>query len=257
MKKRMDGKIAVVTGVGSGIGKAIAIMFAEEGAKVIGASYSPDKGKKVIDDINNSGGEATFVQADLRKKEEVDKLYDVVMNKYGTLTTLVNCAGVLVHGPFLEHNDEDYDFISETNYRAYIWTMQKFLPEMIKENSQGENSILNIASISSIKPESNAYFYGGFKAAVDITTRNLSREFSPKGVRLNVICPGPVFTGMTPEYVINNPEVQEEMKKNVCSIGRLGEPIDIAYAATYLCSDEATWVTGAHFVIDGGACMMG
>ena len=254
---RMDGKIAVVTGVGSGIGKAIAIMFAKEGAKVVGADFNPTEGQKTIDAINAAGGEGTFVETNLRVKSDVDKLYDVVMKKYGTLTTLANCAGVLVHAPFLEQNDRDYDFISETNFRAYIWTMQKFLPVMTRENSHGTNSVLNIASISSIKPESNAYFYGGFKAAVDITTRNLSREFSPKGVRLNVICPGPVATNMTPKEVRENPEIQAEMCKTVCSIGRLGQPDDIAYAATYLCSDEATWVTGAHFVIDGGACMMG
>ena len=88
-------------------------------------------------------------------------------------------------------------------------------------------------------------------------TRNLSREFFPQGVRLNAICPGPVTTNMTPKDVLENPEIQADMCKNVYSIGRLGVPDDIAYAATYLCSGEATWVTGAHFVIDGGACMMG
>lgn len=254
---RMNGKIAVVTGVGSGIGRAVATMFAKEGAKIIGADFNAAEGQKTIDAINTAGGEGTFVETNLRIKADVDKLYDVAMEKYGTITTLANCAGVLVHAPFLDHTDKDYDFISETNYRAYIWTMQKFLPVMTKENSHGGNSVLNIASISSIKPESDAYYYGGFKAAVDLMTRNLSREFSPKGVRLNVICPGPVMSNMTPKEVQENPEIQAEMCKHVCSIGRLGQPEDIAYAATYLCSDEATWVTGAHFVIDGGACMMG
>lgn len=254
---RMEGKIAVVTGTGSGIGRAIAKMWAAEGAKIVAADFNAVEGQKTVDDINAAGGEATFVQTNLRKKEDVDKLYDVVMEKYGTLTTLANCAGVLVHAPFLDHTDEDYDFISETNYRAYCWTMQKFLPVMTKENSHGKNSVVNIASISCVKPETNAYYYGGFKAAVDIMTRNLTREFSPKGVRLNVICPGPTQTNMTPEDVRNNSEIQEAMCREVCSIGRLGEPEDIAYCATYLCSDEATWVTGAHFIVDGGACMMG
>ncbi len=253
---RLEGKIAVVTGVASGIGRGIAQMFAKEGAKVVGTSRS-DGGQAVIDEIVKNGGDAIYVKADLRNKESVDKVYDAAMEKYGKVTTLVNCAGVLVHKPFLEHNDDDYAFISETNFRPAIWMMQKFLPELTKENSHGKNAILNIASISSIKPETNAYFYGAFKAALDLTTRNLSREFSPKGVRLNVICPGPVQTGMTPKAVKESPEIQAEMCRTVCSIGRLGEPEDIAYAATYLCSDEATWVTGAHFVIDGGACMMG
>lgn len=254
---RMEGKIAVVTGTGSGIGRAIAKMWAAEGAKIVAADFNAVEGQKTVDEINATGKEATFVQTNLRKKADVDKLYDVVMEKYGTLTTLANCAGVLVHAPFLEHTDEDYDFISETNYRAYCWTMQKFLPVMTKENSHGKNSVVNIASISCVKPETNAYYYGGFKAAVDIMTRNLTREFSPKGVRLNVICPGPTQTNMTPEDVRNNSEIQEVMCREVCSIGRLGEPEDIAYCATYLCSDEATWVTGAHFIVDGGACMMG
>lgn len=254
---RMEGKIAVVTGVGSGIGRAIATMFAKEGAKIVGADFNPAEGQKTIDAINAAGGEATFVETNLRVKEDVDKLYNVVMEKYGTLTTLANCAGVLVHAHFLDHTDKDYDFISETNMRAYIWTMQKFLPVMTKENSHGANSVLNIASISSIKPETDAYYYGAFKAGIDLMTRNLTREFSPLGVRLNVICPGPCNTNMTPKDVRESPEIQADMCKNICSIGRLGEPEDIAYAATYLCSDEATWVTGAHFVIDGGACMMG
>ena len=237
---RMEGKIAVVTGVGSGIGKAIAEMFAAEGAKIIGADFNAQAGQATIDGIVAQGGEATFVQANLRQKEDVEKIKDVAVQKYGTITTLANCAGVLVHKHFLDHNDDDYAFIDETNFRAYVWMMQAFLPLMTQENSHGKNAVLNIASISSIKPESDAYYYGAFKAAVDLMTRNLSREFSPQGVRLNVICPGPA-----------------DMCKHVCSIGRLGQPKDIAYAATYLCSDEATWVTGAHFVIDGGACMMG
>ena len=254
---RMEGKIAVVTGVGSGLGRAIAQMFAKEGAKIVGADFNPTEGQKTIDGIKAAGGEAVFVEVNVRKKEDIDKLYDVTMKTYGGVTTIANCAGVLVHKPFLEHDDKDYDFISETNMRGYIWIMQKFLPEMTKENSHGKNSIVNIASISSIKPETYAYYYGAFKAGIDLMTRNLTREFSPLGVRLNVICPGPVTTNMTPKDVLESPEIQAYMCKNVCSIGRLGKPEDIAYAATYLCSDEATWVTGAHFVIDGGACMMG
>ena len=254
---RMEGKIAVVTGVGSGLGRAIAEMWAKEGAKIVGADFNPAEGQKTIDAIKAAGGEAVFVEVNVRKKEDIDKLYDVTMQTYGTVTTIANCAGVLVHKPFLEHDDKDYDFISETNMRGYIWIMQKFLPEMTKVNSHGKNAIVNIASISSIKPETYAYYYGAFKAGIDLMTRNLTREFSPKGVRLNVICPGPVTTAMTPKEVLESPEIQADMCKNVCSIGRLGKPEDIAYAATYLCSDEATWVTGAHFVIDGGACMMG
>ncbi len=179
------------------------------------------------------------------------------MQKYGTITTLANCAGVLVHKHFLDHNDDDYAFIDETNFRAYVWMMQAFLPLMTQENSHGKNAVLNIASISSIKPESDAYYYGAFKAAVDLMTRNLSREFSPQGVRLNVICPGPVMSNMTPKDVRRIRKFRRICANTFAPSAAWVSPKDIAYAATYLCSDEATWVTGAHFVIDGGACMMG
>jgi NAD(P)-dependent dehydrogenase (short-subunit alcohol dehydrogenase family) len=251
---RLEGKIAVVTGVGSGIGQGIAKMFAAEGAKVVGADFDVKAGEATIADIRAAGGEGIFVKCDLRLKEDVKNLVKVTIDTFGDITTLVNAAGILVHAPFLEHTDDDMTKIYETNFRAYVWTMQEFMPYLVKN---GKSSIVNVASISVMKPESFAYYYGAFKAAIDIMTRNLIREFSTQGVRLNVICPGPVNTNMTPDEVKNNPEAQKQVIKSVCPVGRLGEPEDIAYCATYLASDEAEWVNGAQFVIDGGACMMG
>lgn len=251
---RLEGKIAVVTGVGSGIGQAIAKMYAAEGAKVVGADFDAKAGEATMADIKAAGGEGIFVNCNLRVKEDVKNLVQVTLDTYGDITTLVNAAGILVHAPFLDHTDDDLVKVFETNFRAYVWTMQEFMPYLVKN---GKSSIVNVASISVMKPESFAYYYGALKAAVDIMTRNLIREFTPQGVRLNVICPGPVNTNMTPAEVKNNPEIQKDLIKNVCPVGRLGESDDIAYCATYLASDEAAWVTGAQFVVDGGACMMG
>lgn len=251
---RMKGKIAVVTGAGSGIGQATSKMFAKEGAEVVCADFNAEAGHKTVADIKAFGGEAIFVETNLCVKDDVKNLLNKAIQAYGDVNTLVNAAGVLVHKPFLEHTDEDFEKINNTNFRAYVWTMQEFLPTLIKN---GKSSIVNIASISVMKPESNAYAYGAYKAAVDIMTRNMIREFSCQGVRLNVICPGPVNTNMTPENVKNSPEIQRHMVETVCPVGRLGEPDDIAYCATYLASDEAAWVTGSTFVVDGGACMMG
>ena len=251
---RMDGKIAVVTGAGSGIGRAVAVMFAKEGAKVICANRTEADGNDTLDMIRAAGGEGIYVKTDVRSKEDIANLRVKAIGAYGGLTTLFNCAGVLVHASFMEHTDADLEKVFETNFRGYYWMMQEFLPALVKN---GHSSITNVASISVMKPETDAYLYGAMKAAVNKMTRDLIREYSPQGVRLNVICPGPVQTNLTPEYVRNSPEIQAEICKAVCPVGRLGEPDDIAYAAVWLASDEADWVTGSTIVIDGGACNMG
>jgi NAD(P)-dependent dehydrogenase (short-subunit alcohol dehydrogenase family) len=251
---RLDGKIAVVTGAGSGIGRGTAIMFAKEGAKVVCANRNKADGQETLEGIKAVGGEGIFVSTDVQKKSDIDNLLKVTLDTYGSVTTLFNSAGVLVHKPFLEHDDADLTKLFETNFRGYYWMMQAFLPSLVKH---GHSSITNVASISVMKPETNAYLYGAFKAAINKMTRDLIREFSPQGVRLNVICPGPVQTNLTPEWVRNNPEVQKQIQQEVCPVGRLGVPDDIAYAAVWLASDEADWVTGSTIVIDGGACNMG
>lgn len=250
---RMDGKVAVVTGAGSGIGRGIAVMFAKEGAKVVCACRTEKDGLETVEMMKAAGGEGIFVATDVRRKEDIARLHDAALQAYGKVTTLVNSAGILVHKTFLEHNDEDLTKIYETNFRGYYWMMQAFMPDLV---AHGHSSVLNIASISAMKPESNAYIYGAMKAAIDLMTRNLIREFSEQGVRLNVICPGPVQTNLTPlEH--RSPEAQAAVQKAVCPVGRLGNPDDIAYAAVWICSDEGDWVNGASIPIDGGATMMG
>ncbi len=252
--ERMKGKIAVVTGTGSGIGRAVAKIFAKEGAKVVCADFNAVEGEKTVADIKAAGGEAIFVETDVRKRENIKNLVKVTLDTYGDVTTLFNSAGILVHAPYLDHTDEDYVKVEETNFRGYHWMMQEFMPALVKN---GKASITNVASISAMKPETNSYLYGAFKAGINKMTRDLTREFSPQGVRLNVICPGPVNSNLTPPHIRNNPELQAELAKEVCSVGRLGEPEDIAYGALWLASDEASWVTGSTIVIDGGACNMG
>ncbi|MCL2201673.1 MAG: SDR family oxidoreductase [Oscillospiraceae bacterium] len=250
---RMDGKIAVVTGSGSGIGRGVAVMFAKEGAKVVCADFNEEEGNATLAMVKEVG-EGIFVRTNVRIKDDIRNLLSKTLEAYGKVTTLFNSAGILVHAPFLEHTDEDYERLTETNFRGYYWMMQTFMPSLVEH---GHSSITNVASISVIKPESDAYLYGAMKAGIDKMTRDLIREFSPQGVRLNVICPGPVQTNLTPEWVRNNPEIQAEICKEVCPVGRLGKPEDIAYAAVWLASDEADWVTGSTIVVDGGACNMG
>ena len=251
---RLDGKIAVVTGAGSGIGRGIAVMFAKEGARVVLANRSEKDGAETLEMIERAGGDAIYVKTDVRNRGDIANLHRKALEKYGDVTTLVNCAGILVHAHFLDHTDEDYREVTETNFRGYYWMMQEFLPTLVKN---GHASIVNIASISAMKPESDAYLYGAMKAGINKMTRDMVREFTPQGVRLNVICPGPVFTNLTPEEVRNSRELQQAVIDEVCPVGRLGVPDDIAYAAVWLSSNEADWVSGSTVVIDGGACNMG
>lgn len=246
---RLEGKKAVVTGATSGIGRATAIMFAKEGAEVVCTGRNQEKGDAVVKEITDAGGKAWFCPANLRDRAEVDHLYDFAMDKLGYVNVLFNNAGVLVHKPFLEHNDDDLKLIEETNFRPYVWNMQKYIPQMIEH---GGGSIINVASISSFWPEVNAYYYGAFKAAISVLSMNVAKEFARKGIRVNTILPGPVQTGLTPKDIRESKEAQQEMIDTVCMLNRLGEPNDIAYGAVYLASDESSWMTANELVIDGG-----
>lgn len=246
---RLDNKKAVITGGTSGIGEATAIMFAKEGAEVVFTGRNAEKGEAIAKRIADAGGTAWFFQADLTQKENIKKLFDFAVEKMGSVNVLMNNAGVLVHAPFLEQTDDDMMKIFSTNFRPYVWNMQQYIPHMVE---QGGGAIINVASISSFWPETEAEYYGAFKAAVSNLTMNVAKEFAKKHIRINGILPGPVTTGLTPDYVLNSPEVQKEMAENVSILGRLGVPDDIAYGAVYLASDESSWMTAHELVIDGG-----
>ncbi|UWG96198.1 SDR family oxidoreductase [Dehalobacter sp. DCM] len=250
---RLNGKTAIVTGAASGIGKATAIMFANEGAKVIVTDVA-DSGRATEEAIKESGGDAAFFQCDLRDKDSINDLVQFSIKTYGHIDILFNAAGILVNKPFLEHNDDDLMKLFEVNYRSIIWTMQGVLPFMAK---RGKGSVINVSSVSAVRPETNAYYYGGFKAGIYKMTKDLAREFSPQGIRMNTILPGPIETNMTPEIFITDPAARQSLINTFCPVGRFGKPEDIAYCAVYLASDEAEFVTGASFAIDGGACITG
>jgi NAD(P)-dependent dehydrogenase (short-subunit alcohol dehydrogenase family) len=249
---RLDDKIAIVTGATSGIGEAVAVMYAKEGAKVAAVGRNESKGNDVVKRIAGSGGKAIFIKCNLRNINEISKIKDETIKKFGRIDILFNAAGVLVHKPFLEQNMDDLDLIFETNFRAYVLTMQTIIPVMVK---QGKGTIINVASISSVWPEVNSYFYGAMKAGITNLSRNVAKEFSRKGIRINCILPGPINTNMTPDFIKNSKEAQQALIDEVGMLGRLGEPEDIAYAAVYLGSDESSFVTGIDLIVDGGVCI--
>jgi NAD(P)-dependent dehydrogenase (short-subunit alcohol dehydrogenase family) len=249
---RLENKIAIVTGAASGIGKAVALMYAKEGAKVVAVDRDELRGSETVKKIADNGGEAIFVKTDLRNLDEIPVVRDRAIAKFGRIDILFNAAGVLVWKPFLEQNMDDLNLIFETNFRAYVLMMQSIIPTMVK---QGKGTIVNVASVSAVWPELDAYFYGAMKAAVTNLSRNVAKEFTRKGVRVNCILPGPINSGMTPDFIKNSKEEQQKLIDAVGLVGRLGEPEDIAYAAVYLGSDESSYVTGVNLVVDGGVCI--
>ncbi len=253
---RLENKVAVITGVASGMGQAVAKMFAGEGAKVVGCDFNRTGGEETVADIKAAGGDALFVPCNLRKKEDIIRVKEETLARYGRVTTLVNAAGIVVLDRFMNQTDEDMQKLFETNYRGAVWMMREFLPCLVES---GKSSVTNIASISVYQPESYAYYYGSFKAAIAMLTRNLAREYTPQGVRLNVICPGPCDTGMTPDSCRLDGGDPEAIRNLLSSLlcDRIGTAQDIAYCATYLASDEAGWVTASQFVVDGGASFAG
>lgn len=249
---RLKDKVAIVTGATSGIGEAVSIMFANEGAKVVTVGRNESKGNEVVSKITGNGGDAMFLKCDLRNVEEMPSIKVEALKKYGRIDILINAAGVLVHKPFLEQTMDDLNLIFETNFRPYVVLMQSIIPTMVE---QGKGAIVNVASISAIWPELNSYFYGAMKAGVTNLSRNVAKEFSRKGVRINCILPGPINTNMTPDFIKNSQEAQQALIEEVGMLNRLGEPEDIAHAAVYLASDEASFVTGVNLTVDGGVCI--
>lgn len=249
---RLENKIAIATGAASGIGEASAIKFAQEGAKVVAVDRDKSKGAEVVRKITDNGGEAVFIPCDLRHIDEIPSIKEAALSAFGRIDILMNAAGVLVHKPFLEQSMDDLDLLFETNFRAYVLLMQAVIPCMVE---QGKGAIVNVASVSAVWPELNSYFYGAMKAAVTNLSRNVAKEFARKGIRINCILPGPINTNMTPDFIKNSQEAQQALIDEVGMLGRLGEPEDIAQAAVYLASDEASFVTGVNLVVDGGVCI--
>ncbi|MDR1357855.1 MAG: SDR family oxidoreductase [Coriobacteriales bacterium] len=253
MTDRLNGKIALVTGAGNGIGRATAIRFAAEGAKVIATTRNAERGESTLATIKKAGGQAIFIPANIRNKSEIISVVKQGHDHYGSLDVLCNCAGVLASKPFLEQTDEDFELISQTNFLSYVYAMQTVIPYMIE---QGGGSIVNIASVSVYKPELNSYYYGAFKAAINKLSIDVAYEQAPNKIRVNVVCPGPVLTGMTPISADNTAAIQA-LADNFSIIGRMGRPEDIANMNLFLASDEAEWVTGATILVDGGTNLSG
>jgi len=248
---RLDGKVAVITGAGSGMGRVAAQMFAAEGAKVVVAEFAADAGEETVRQVADVGGEASFVKADVSREEDARAMVDHAVERFGRIDVLYNNAGIM---PEADHSVTDtdvavWDQVMAVNLRGVFLGCKYAIPRMVE---QGSGSVINISSFVAILGCSVPQdAYTASKGAVLSLTRSLAVQFGPKGVRSNAICPGPIETPLLMDWLLKD-EAAKQLRLARNPTGRFGKPEEVVNAAIYLASDESRWTNGAQFVIDGG-----
>jgi cyclopentanol dehydrogenase len=245
MPGRLDGKVALVTGGARGQGKAEAELFAEEGATVVVTDVLADEGRAVADGIVSAGGEATFHEHDVAEEAEWERVVEATLDEFGSLDVLVNNAGVIGSmATVTEETVEDWERTIAINQRGVWLGMKHAIPPML---DQGNGSIINVSSIWGVAGVQGSVAYQASKGAVRIMTKNAAVTYGADGVRTNSIHPGFIETPMT-----ENLDETREAMVGATPMSRAGEPEEIAPAALFLASDEASYVNGAELYVDGG-----
>lgn len=245
----MDQKIALITGGGSGIGRAAAILFANEGAKVIVANRRIDNGNETVEMIQKAGGEAIFVQTDISKPEQVENLISTIVQKYGRLDCAFNNGGVDGKpAPIVDCEEEDWDMIIDINLKGTFLLMKYEIKQMLL---QGYGSIVNMSSVCGTIARPNRCAYNASRHGVEGLTKTAALEYSSKGIRTNAVAPGSIKTDIFYRSTQGNLE-KEKAYAQGHPIGRIGQPEEVAAAALWLCSDAASFVTGSILLVDGG-----
>lgn len=249
--KKLTNQVAIITGGTSGMGKATAQLFAEEGASVVISGRDEQKGNEVVESITSKGGKAIFVSGDVRTLEHNEALVQTALENFGGLDIIFPNAGMLGLASVTEISLETWHQTFNTNVHSVFYLMKLAIPEMQK---RGKGSIVVNASIAATKSFPNHAAYCATKGALIPLVKQVALDYGPE-IRANVICPGPVDTPFIWDSAraFSNPEtiVQENGQKT--PMKRLGQPDDIAKMALYLVSDDAGWITGAVFTADGGA----
>jgi len=247
---KLEGKVAFVTGFGSGLGQAIAVLFAKEGAAVAGTSTTQAKGQDTATMIENSGGKTLFRPGDVSDSKQMKALIDETVKRFGGLDIVVNSAGVRTNGSITEITEEQWDRTIDVNLKGVFVVSRLAVPEMIK---RGGGVILNIGARSGMAGQAGRAAYCASKGGMITLTEAMAMDYAREKIRVNCICPGPT---RTPMVDTSTPEKLARYKTRV-PVGRIGEPEDIAHAALYLASDDASMVTAAILPVDGGMRLTG
>ncbi len=247
---QLDGKVAVITGGGSGIGEATAKRFAAEGAKVVVLDRDSEGGERVVAAIQAAGGEAAFLRAEVAREAEALTLAPFAVERFGALHLLVNNAGMRVYGPVTEATEESWDQILAVNVKALGLCAKAAIPEMAKA---GGGAIVNVSSANGIQGRAGMAQYDATKAAVLGLTRSLAHDHAGQGIRVNAVCPGPTVTQFHIKNAARRGVTEAELRAHQPGLlKRQAEPREIAAAILFLASDEASYITGATLMVDGG-----
>lgn len=252
MKQRsLDGKAAIVTGAGSGIGRAIATLFAEEGARVAVVDVSESDGKETVELLRKRGGDAIFIRGDISNSAIVKRIVETTVKKYERVDILCNNAGVESMGSILEITEENWDKVMSINLKGVFLCSKHSVPKMVEN---GGGVIINIASVLGLIGSKGEAAYCASKGGIISLTRAMALDFAPHNIRVNCICPGSVLTPTFKRVMTSLGDYKAAFQRNLDKIPlkRIAEPEEIAYAALYLASEKASYITGSVLVIDGG-----
>ncbi|HMF09806.1 MAG TPA: glucose 1-dehydrogenase [Thermoanaerobaculia bacterium] len=247
---RLDGKVAIITGAGSGIGREAALLFAREGARVVVAEVADDAGRRTVADIASAGGEAHFVHADVSKAADAERMVAAAEKTCGKLNVLFNNAGIFpaADGSVVDTDEETWDLVMRVNLKGVFLGCKYAIPALLRA---GGGSLINTASFVALMGAATAQIaYTASKGGVLSMTREIAVEFARKNIRANALCPGPVDTPLLAE-LLSDPARRQRRMVHIPP-GRLAKASEIANAALFLASDESSYVNGAIFTVDGG-----
>ena len=248
---RLNGKVAIITGAASGIGRATAELFAREGAKVTLVDWKKQDGEKAAQSIRESGGDVMFCFADVSKNDDVQHFVEATHRQYGRVDVLFNNAAVQIMARLVETSEDEWDQMHQVNLKGVFLGCKHAIPLMIQ---QGGGSIINMASVLGFVGDPDLAAYCAAKGGVMALTKAAAISYGPQGVRVNCICPGDVETPLVTAYFERDPD-PARLRAEVSSkyaLRRIAAPTEIAEAALFLASDASSFISGSSLVVDGG-----